>query len=82
MRQMNWTQRQLFTRNISSTACTEEAASTARAHAELFSTPAGSITVPSLASVYNELALKKNMETSVLLQVGNKMNMSSLVVHK
>lgn len=28
----------------------------------------GSITVPSLASVYNELALKKNMETSVLLQ--------------
>lgn len=30
--------------------------------------PAGSITVPSLASVYNEFALKKHMETSVLLQ--------------
>lgn len=28
----------------------------------------GSITVPSLASVYNEFALKKHMETSVLLQ--------------
>ena len=28
----------------------------------------GSITIPSLASVYNEFALKKNMETSVLLQ--------------
>ena len=28
----------------------------------------GSITIPSLASVYNELALKKHMETSVLLQ--------------
>ncbi|KDD76087.1 hypothetical protein H632_c362p2 [Helicosporidium sp. ATCC 50920] len=28
----------------------------------------GSITVPSLASVYNEAALKKHMETSVLLQ--------------
>lgn len=30
---------------------------------------AGSITVPSLASVLNEFGLKKNMETSVLLQV-------------
>lgn len=30
---------------------------------------AGSITVPSLASVYNEFALKKHMDTSVLLQV-------------
>ena len=29
----------------------------------------GSITVPSLASVYNEFALKKHMDTSVLLQV-------------
>jgi hypothetical protein len=29
---------------------------------------AGSITVPSLASVYNEFALKRHMETSVLLQ--------------
>lgn len=28
----------------------------------------GSITIPSLASVYNEFALKKHMETSVLLQ--------------
>jgi hypothetical protein len=28
----------------------------------------GSITVPSLASVYNEFALKRHMETSVLLQ--------------
>lgn len=28
----------------------------------------GSITVPSLASVYNEFALKKHMETSVLQQ--------------
>ncbi|EFN56541.1 hypothetical protein CHLNCDRAFT_22063 [Chlorella variabilis] len=28
----------------------------------------GSITVPSLASVYNEFALKKHMDTSVLLQ--------------
>jgi hypothetical protein len=26
--------------------------------------------VPSLASVYNEFALKKHMDTSVLLQVG------------
>lgn len=33
------------------------------------SPPPGSITVPSLASVYNEFALKKHMDTSVLLQV-------------
>ena len=32
--------------------------------------PAGSVTIPSLASVYNEFALKKHMDTSVLLQVG------------
>ena len=29
----------------------------------------GSVTIPSLASVYNELALKKHMDTSVHLQV-------------
>jgi hypothetical protein len=28
----------------------------------------GSVTVPSLASVYNELALKKHMDTSIDLQ--------------
>ena len=28
----------------------------------------GSVTIPSLASVYNELALKKHMDTSVHLQ--------------
>ncbi len=28
----------------------------------------GSITIPSLASVYNEMALKKNMDTSVHIQ--------------
>jgi len=28
----------------------------------------GSVTIPSLASVYNELALKKHMETSIDLQ--------------
>ena len=40
---------------------------------DVFTLPAllytfGSITIPSLASVYNEFALKKHMETSVLLQ--------------
>ena len=29
----------------------------------------GSVTIPSLASVYNEMALKKHMDTSVHLQV-------------
>lgn len=28
----------------------------------------GSITIPSLASVYNEMALKRNMDTSVHIQ--------------
>lgn len=48
-------------------------ASGSKADADMFSPAAiiytlGSITVPSLASVYNEFALKRHMETSVLLQ--------------
>ena len=41
---------------------------------------AGSITVPSLASVYNEFALKKHMDTSVLLQVSVQAPVARLVL--
>ncbi|GAB4818460.1 hypothetical protein N2152v2_005506 [Parachlorella kessleri] len=47
--------------------CTKEASGDVFSAAAIMYT-IGSITVPSLASVYNEFALKKHMDTSVLLQ--------------